>query len=333
MANEDKRVTQIGFRPLFLSNDKAAKPKDFEAREAVARPIPKRKFPASTDRTSFSTRQYVEGPASPGTRPPGDLVSDSKQRAKRLRTDQVFYNEFMELDQAGHAVIAGSNTPECTLVAIKWGKGGPRPLPDLEIPCDNIVKLLSFTANEGDGDRVRMIYELMDVSLRVINSIPKRKWSAHEIAAICKEVRLSRSSIAVLLMRGQVLAGLAFIHDSGYHYDGVHCGKIMLDRSGSIKLGLACPHVNLMTLLIGKIANFGDCILSNSRRTKESERQDVQSIGYMMVELMETATYIHNPKSITLRHPEQWVKTNIEAFLKATQGTSRSELSKVRIHI
>ena len=92
----------------------------------------------------------------------------------------------MTLDQGGSAVIASDNTPNCSLVAIKKRKSSI----DLEtnhqhfVTHDNVVNLLNIFKVDHT---VHVIYEQMDISLRMIKGIPHHLWKDHEIAAICKE--------------------------------------------------------------------------------------------------------------------------------------------------
>lgn len=61
------------------------------------------------------------------------------------------------------------------------------------------------------------------------------------------------------------------------------------------------------------------------------ETEDVRSLGYMMLELMEAETSLAKPKSIQLQHPEDWKDgTGIKDFLAATHTMSREQLYKVR---
>ena len=44
------------------------------------------------------------------------------------------------------------------------------------------------------------------------------------------------------------------------------------------------------------VANIGDCILEERRLTESMEKEDVRSVGYMMLELMEADTSLARPK-------------------------------------
>ena len=61
------------------------------------------------------------------------------------------------------------------------------------------------------------------------------------------------------------------------------------------------------------------------------EKEDVQSMGYMMLELMEPDTSLASPKSVQLRRPGNWKDgTGIKDFLAATHTMSREQLHQVR---
>ena len=78
------------------------------------------------------------------------------------------------------------------------------------------------------------------------------------------------------------------------------------------------------------VANIGDCILEERRLTESMEKEDVRSVGYMMLELMEADTSLARPKSIQLQRPEDWKNgTGIKEFLAATHETSREQLYRV----
>lgn len=208
---------------------------------------------------------------------------------------RVTYHEFLKLDQAGPAVICSDNTQECSIVAIKRMKvkaqNNTFKLPG---PCSNVVELKEIFDKDGE---TFMVYEQMDVSLRLINSIPKLQWNEHEIAAVCREV----------------LCGLTFIHQGLSHYYGeLGCNTVLLTRDGHVKL-----------------ANIGDCVLEERRLTESMEKEDVRSVGYMMLELMEADTSLARPKSIQLQRSEDWKDgTGIKEFLAATHTMSREQLYK-----
>ncbi len=61
------------------------------------------------------------------------------------------------------------------------------------------------------------------------------------------------------------------------------------------------------------------------------EKEDVRSVGYMMLELMEADTSLARPRSIQLQRPQEWKDgTGITDFLAATHTMSREQLYKVR---
>lgn len=55
----------------------------------------------------------------------------------------------------------------------------------------------------------------MDVSLRLVNNIPKLKWNEHEIAAVCKEVGCTRSDWLQNITQQRFCVGwLSYTRDS-----------------------------------------------------------------------------------------------------------------------
>lgn len=119
---------------------------------------------------------------------PGVQTVRSVRSVKPSRDEErrITYHEFLKLDQAGPAVICSGNTQDCSIVAIKRSKVKARNS-TIKIPsvCSNVVELVEVFDKDGE---TYMVYEQMDVSLRLINSIPKLQWNEHEIAAVCKEV-------------------------------------------------------------------------------------------------------------------------------------------------
>lgn len=160
---------------------------------------------------------------------------------------RVTYHEFLKLDQAGPAVICSDNTQECSIVAIKRMKvkaqNNTFKLPG---PCSNVVELKEIFDKDGE---TFMVYEQMDVSLRLINSIPKLQWNEHEIAAVCREVSRTRNELRAEFDEIiQVLCGLTFIHQGLSHYYGeLGCNTVLLTRDGHVKLGLL-PSSGLRTM-------------------------------------------------------------------------------------
>ena len=105
-------------------------------------------------------------------------------------TLQGHYDEFMTLDQAGHAIIGSDNNKESSLVAIKRiAKVDKSPMnPIAPFTSDHLVQIKNIYE---DGDDIVIIYETMDVTLRQIIGILQGPLKAFQIAAICKEVSQS----------------------------------------------------------------------------------------------------------------------------------------------
>ena len=175
----ERRITQlrgdsiIGFRVNSVrqentENALSVKP----SRVALKRPIP----------ANPSSLSFVPGVQT--VRPVRSV------QLAQVEEPRITYHEFLKLDQAGPAIICSGNTQDCSIVAIKRSKVKARNT-TIKIPsvCSNVVDLVEVFDKGGE---TFMVYEQMDVSLRLVNSIPKLQWNEHEIAAVCREVRLTR---------------------------------------------------------------------------------------------------------------------------------------------
>lgn len=122
---------------------------------------------------------------------PADATETKKKENQPLirATPQRRYHELMTLDQAGPAVIGYDDTDRCSFVAIKRRK---RPegssIPQVQVKSNHLVSLKDMYI---EGNDIVFIYEQMDVSLRHITGIARGSLKAFQIAAICKEVRIS----------------------------------------------------------------------------------------------------------------------------------------------
>ena len=56
--------------------------------------------------------------------------------------------------------------------------------------------------------------------------------------------------------------------------------------------------------------------------------QDTKDIGHLTLRLMELGTYLADPKTLKLQHPEHWDDA-IKDFLLLTQTGTSAELRKV----
>lgn len=223
----ERRITQLrgdsinGFRVNSVrkegtENTLSVKPSRF--------PV-KRPFPANPNSLSFVARDQT-------------VRSVKSIKLPQGGERRITYHEFLKLDQAGPAVICSGNTQDCSIVAIKRSKVKVRDN-TVKVPsiCSNVVDLIEIFEKDGD---TYMVYEQMDVSLRLINSIPKFQWNEHEIAAVCREVSYPRVDLLAEFDRIiQVLGGLTFIHHGLSHYYGeLDCNTVLLNRDGHIKLGM-----------------------------------------------------------------------------------------------
>jgi hypothetical protein len=102
---------------------------------------------------------------------------------------QSLYHEFMALDQAGSAIMAFDSRSE--LFAVKKYKR------DLSFHVESVRSkaksdcVVSVIEAYIIADDMCIVYEYMDVVLRHILATPKGQLVPHEIAVICREVRLS----------------------------------------------------------------------------------------------------------------------------------------------
>jgi len=77
------------------------------------------------------------------------------------------------------------------------------------------------------------------------------------------------------------------------------------------------------------LANVGDSFVENRRLNSKNERDDIRSVGAVMMELMEPTTYILDPSAIKLKDPDKWEnRLGVEDFLTATQHGSLKELKE-----
>ena len=160
-----KRLTQISGRFQNSTQTRLAE------RQQLARDSPLKGFPISKNIGSIEQIKQHETAA---------RGIGNAGRAHRA------YYAFMHSSQGGIATIASDD--HRSLFAVKSVKGS---VTDHQsyiklFQNDHVVSLLDvFQAD----DRIRIVYELMFVSLRNIASTPRGNLRVFEIQAICKEVR------------------------------------------------------------------------------------------------------------------------------------------------
>ena len=74
-------------------------------------------------------------------------------------------------------------------------------------------------------------------------------------------------------------------------------------------------------------------MIRTQRSSKDKEKDDLQGLRRIMLELMEPRTIRLPGDPEELRHPDQWVEheeTGIMEFLQATKSASLDDLGKVR---
>ena len=78
------------------------------------------------------------------------------------------------------------------------------------------------------------------------------------------------------------------------------------------------------------LANAGDSFVYDKNLSEESRRNDLRSLGAVMMELMEPETYFLDTHSIELQNLEKCIDSlGIHDFLAATRDKSLEELEKV----
>lgn len=168
---------------------------------------------------------------------PDQLATEISGRTLRAAPDRTrVYHEFMELDQAGMAVMGYDESREHNIVAIKKLKSpGNRRQPKLRpFTSDQVVAIVDIL---NDKDSMTVIYEPMDVTLRQVTSIVPGQLKDFQIAAVCKEVGFSRCCTP-RINAVQIVQGLEFIHSGLSLYHGsLNCGNILLSLAGKIKIG------------------------------------------------------------------------------------------------
>ncbi|KAI4264804.1 MAG: hypothetical protein L6R42_000103 [Xanthoria sp. 1 TBL-2021] len=211
-AQVHRSVTRLGgteLRPLHLLSQQGANSDHVGEADGTAKKTLKRRFPVNDNKLSWEPRAKQS------------KNSTTCNSAKLGTVQKAQYYEFLVLNQAGKACTAHDNSTECKLVAIKKRNLNGTADYDCrqEIQDENVMNLIEIFIKD---EQVYLVYEQMDVSLDIINGIPRGRWQAFEIAAICKEI----------------LNSLSFIHNELRMYHGaIEYGSIIFSRDGQIKLG------------------------------------------------------------------------------------------------
>lgn len=111
-----------------------------------------------------------------------------------------------------------------------------------------------------------------------------------------------------------------------FHGD-LSCDTILLDDRGRIQIGekLSSPaHVSASDIQKQKL----ESVLRAERSSATHEREDLQGLGSIMIELMEPSTHDMDPKSQALRHPEKW--DGREGIVRFLNDTATLQLEKLR---
>ncbi len=116
----------------------------------------------------------------------------------------------------------------------------------------------------------------------------------------------------------------------GLAHGALDCNTILLDLNGRVKIGKFRGRPGVGRLLMCQ-ANIGDSFIEKRQLNPDSERNDIRSLGAIMMELMEPTTYILDAQSTKLKDSDKWKNSlGVEDFLAATQHKSLQELKQVR---
>ena len=167
----------------------------------------------------------------PSNFPINSSTDAKKRRFIKKANPWGTYQKFFILDQAGPAILAHHNARNFEIVAIKESKMPTGVQNIFTFTSDYVVSILDIFCSD---DKIFMVYEYMEVSLRHIGSISSL--DAYEIASVSKEVRDLSSTMAQLTCI-QVIAGLKYIHRELQTICGqLDCGNILIG-AGKIKIG------------------------------------------------------------------------------------------------
>lgn len=115
----------------------------------------------------------------------------------------------------------------------------------------------------------------------------------------------------------------------GLAHGALNCSTILLELNGRVKIGKFQRGTGREQLLMCQ-ANVGDSFVEKRQLNPDSARNDIRSLGAIMMEMMELTTYILDAQSTKLKDSDKW-KTSfgMEDFLAATQHQSLQELKQV----
>lgn len=196
-ANIQRQGTQIG--DIRFDDPKLTEPKpaiEFKdlpplfrklKRHALADDSPTRNIPINTNRLSFVSTKAPES-------------SFKKAKVTHTVDPQTLYHEFMTLDQAGSAIMAFDSKSE--LFAIKKYKRDSSFHVHSVRPKAKSDCMVSIIEAYTTAVEVCIVYEHMDVVLRHILATPRGQLVPHEIAAVCREVRLFHIWLRGLMVLG-----------------------------------------------------------------------------------------------------------------------------------
>ncbi|KAI9779394.1 MAG: hypothetical protein M1835_004697, partial [Candelina submexicana] len=228
-----------------------------------------------------------------GINPASKCFSTSASHSSHLIKFQesspwVKYHRFLNLDQAGSAMIAYEKCAQFPTAVLKESSVTHI---GHHIPRSSHANIVLLREIFSHNDILYFVYEPMSICLADLQSTPCGTFTEYEIAAICQEI----------------LHGLHYIHkDLEITHGDLTAENILFTHKGIIK-----------------IANIGASLLKAV--DVKNANQDTGAIGQIMLELMEPATAIANPGSLILERAEEW-STDAQSFLRMTAVSSAFEL-------
>ena len=113
-------------------------------------------------------------------------------------------------------------------------------------------------------------------------------------------------------------------------YGILDCTQVLFNAEGNIKLGrLRTP---LRKPSLTDAANIGESMAHGKGLNQLREKEDVRSLGWLMMEIMEPETSLTRPQSMHLLQPRRWENgLGIKPFLESTCDSTISMLIKVRV--
>jgi serine/threonine protein kinase len=218
------------------------------------------------------------------------------------------YKRNLRTEQAGEVIIAYDR--KMKEFAIKEVKGCRRDwlLKLKAISHTNIVRFVAGFFYKGS---IYLVCDLMTTSLADVLSVLKLPFN--EVAIVCKDV----------------INGLCYLHKDLMVSHGAISGEnILLSKAGDVKLGAfsLLVHQRRIMNISPLLANVGECLLAQSK--EQNIQKDVQSLGLLLVEMLEPDSVFLKPPPSTLQRPD-CVEPSAVDFLARTWSDSSDQLRQV----